>query len=67
MARGISFGTNVRVGKGNAIPKRYQGRSAVVVGRDKKTSYGQSVYLVSFGTRRATPLPVRESFLQELS
>ena len=53
----FKVGTEVRVSNQSNIPVRYQGRSGVVVGRTTSTR-GASQYLVSFGSRRATPLPL---------
>lgn len=49
-------GDLVFVGTAKSIPVRYQGRSATVVGKQK---VGKSYkFLLDFGSRRATPLPV---------
>lgn len=56
MRKTFRTGDTVVVGKSERIPVRYQGRTATVVGREK---FGKSFrYLVSFGARRLTPLPV---------
>ena len=59
MASGFEVGTAVRVGKASSIPQRYQGRTAQVVGTTVNTR-GTTQYLVSFGQRRATPLPLNQ-------
>jgi ribosomal protein L21E len=59
MASGFEVGTSVRVSNQNSIPVRYQGRSGVVVG-STTNSRGTAQYLVSFGARRATPLPLTQ-------
>ncbi len=58
--RKISNGTEVRVGTGIAvhnIPQRYQGRIGFIAGTTR-TPRGVQQFLVSFGVRRATPLPL---------
>lgn len=50
-------GTEVRVGFQNHVPLRYQGRTGFIAGT-AVNSRGTQQYLVSFGTRRATPLPL---------
>jgi len=58
MARNsFTVGTGVRVGNQNSIPVRYQGRLGFIVGNTTNTR-GTLQYLVSFGARRATPLPL---------
>lgn len=57
MASNFTDGTEVRVGNQNSIPVRYQGRYGFIVG-NTTNSRGTQQYLVSFGTRRAAPLPL---------
>ena len=55
MSSKFADGTEVRVGNQNSIPVRYQGRTGFIAGT-AVNSRGTQQYLVSFGTRRATPL-----------
>ena len=57
-------GTRVRVGSGRGIPKRYAGRTGTVV-NSRRTARGTQVN-VSFGARRANPLPVRSSLVKAI-
>lgn len=57
----IRKGDFVRVGFDDSIPVRYQGRSALVVKREKA---GRGFrYQVEFSNRRVNPLPVPASAL----
>ena len=57
MGRNFAVGSAVRIGKQNSIPVRYQGRLGFIVGNTTNTR-GTQQYLVDFGSRRATPLPL---------
>ena len=51
----------VKIGRAGNIPLRYQGRTAVVVGRER---VGRGFrYLVNCGARRVAPLEVAARFL----
>jgi len=57
MSRNFAVGSAVRIGHQNSIPVRYQGRLGFIVGNTTNTR-GTQQYLVDFGARRATPLPL---------
>lgn len=50
-------GTEVRVGNQNSIPVRYRGRTGYIAGTTVNNR-GTEQFLVSFGARRAAPLPL---------
>ena len=62
----FAIGTEVRVGRQNSIPVRYQGRSGNIVGTTTNQR-GTAQWLVSFGARRAAPLALNQRQFRQAS